>query len=221
MNTLKSIIAAGLVSMSAVVQSCTAKEMTPAYGNIGYEGAKVYTDAAGKQTSGNTLNYGEIVEFDADNSSRFVYVKNIATGTAGYVDTLQINRAQYPMEAPFAFDEEQTEAALLNIETGNGGETTDGWALWNENGKIRALNSVTTVSNDGRMRTFEHYYIGESKPGYVILTHEVQYGEEEGDTLDTPIVIYEDIAGRAGIFVNGKIFTPGGQQGGFDTDDWE
>lgn len=216
-----SILTPAIIALSACVQSCTAKEITPAYGNIGYEGAQLYTDASGRQASDNQFFYGEIVEFDSTNTARFVYVKNIATGVAGYVDTTQINRAQYPMEAPFAFDDEQGEAAMLNIETGSEAETTDGWTLWKSGDKIKALNSTTVVYNNGNIRTFEHFYLGESHPGYVILTHEVEYGAETGEKLDTPIVIYEDIAGRAGIFVNGKIFTPGGQLGGFDSDDWE
>ena len=219
--TAKTISAALIIAVGALVQSCTAKEITPAYGNIGDSGALLYSDAQGTQDSNSRLDYGDIVEFDSCNTAKFVYVKNIATGASGYVDTLLINRAQYTLEAPFAFDEEQSEAALLNIESNSDTETTDGWSLWKDNGKIKAMNSVTIASANGSMRTYQYFYLGESKPGYVILTHQIEYGEEEGNKLDTPIIIYEDIAGRAGIFVKGKIFTPGSSLGGFDTDDWE
>lgn len=221
MKIVKSIVLSVGVALTAFAQSCTAKEYTPAYGNIGYEGAQLFNDAAGKNAASTKLSYGDIVEFDAANNSAFVHVKNIATGIEGYVDTLCINRAQYPLEAPFAFDQEQTEPALLNIESVQGGESSEGWALWNENGKIKALNVLTLIYSSGRIQSTERYYVGEAKPGYVILTGQIDYGQEQGEKLDSPIVIYEDIAGRAGIFVGGKIFTPGGSQGGFDTDDWE
>ena len=84
-----------------------------------------------------------------------------------------------------------------------------------------AFNYVRTISNDGRSFTDQHYYKGEARPGYLLLGEEVEYDGTDGNKLETPVIIYEDIASRAGVFVDGKCFTHGGQLGGFDTDDWE
>ena len=208
--------AAGILS-----QSCTADTRVPAYANIGYEGAQLYADASGKQTQENRLAYGEIIEFDANDKSRFVKVRNIATGVEGYVDTISFNKANYPLEAPYIFDDEQSECSLLSIETTDNAERISGWTFWKSGDVVAAFNSVTSVYDTGRMFTQENYYIGEAHPGYIILTQRIEYGEETGEKLETPIVIYEDIASRAGIFEGGACFTPGGQPGCFDTDDWE
>ena len=71
------------------------------------------------------------------------------------------------------------------------------------------------------MYTNENYYIGEIHHGYILLTEQVGYDADKGERLETPIVVYEDIASRAGIFESGKCYTPGGALGGFDTDGWE
>ncbi len=220
MNIIKSILTISAVSVSIISHSCTSTPRTTAYGNIGYEGAKIYTDATGKNIS-DTLVYGEIVEYNANDQTRLVKVRNIATGTEGYVDTININKANHSLEAPYVFEEEQSECDLLNIETSETGEATSGWAIWKKGNGVMALNSVTLAYNTGRVFTQENYYIGEIHPGYILLTHRVEYGEENGEKLETPIIIYEDIASRAGIFEGGKCFTPGGQLGGFDTDDWD
>lgn len=216
---MKSIISALAVIWCIIMQSCTANA-NPVYGNIGYEGAKLYTDASGKSSTGE-LQYGDIVEWDSTQTTPFVKVRNIATGVEGYVDTLKINRAQYPLEAPEVMENEQSECGLLNIESYNDGETTSGWVFWKHGNGVKALNSVTTAYNTGRMFTQENYYIGEIHPGYILLTEQIEYGADKGEKLGTPIVVYEDIVNRAGIFQNGMCFTPGGQLGGFDTDDWD
>lgn len=221
MNIFKSTLAILALAAGILSQSCTANAQNRVYGNVGYEGAKVYADASGKQATDKTLTYGEIVEFDANDKGQFVKVRNIATGVDGYVDPLNINKASYPLEAPYVFDDEQSECGLLNIETKDNGEITSGWAILKNGNGVMALNSVTLAYTNGRVRTIENYYLGEIHPGYIMLTHSVNYGDTEGEKLDTPIVIYEDIASRAGIFEGGKCFTPGGQLGGFDTDDWE
>lgn len=216
---MKSIITAIAVICCILVQACTANAK-PVYGNIGYEGAKLYADASGKSSKGE-LQYGDIVEWDSAQTTPFVKVRNIATGVEGYVDTLKIDSANYPLEAPEVMEKEQSECGLLNIETFDNRETTSGWVFWKHGNGVKALNSVTTAYNTGRMFTQENYYIGEIHPGYVLLTERIEYGADNGDKLETPIVVYEDIANRAGIFENGKCFTAGGQLGGFDTDDWD
>lgn len=218
---VKSLIPAiTIAAMALLTQSCDA-DASPAYANVGLEGAQLYSDPSGTTKADGQLLYGEIVEFDSNNNGKFVKVRNIATGTEGYVDTLSICAAQYPLEAPEVMTEEQSECRLLNIETADNGETTAGWVFWKEGNEVKALNSVTMVYDTGRMFTQENYYTGETHPGYILLTKQIEYGSEQGEELETPIVVYEDIAGRAGIFVNGQCFTPGGRLCGFDTDDWE
>lgn len=217
---MKSLIAAAAVAAGIFTQACTA-DAKPVYGNIGYDGAIIYTDVSGKTKSGDKLLYGEIVEYDDNAKTPFVKVRNIATGKEGYVDTLAINEAQYPLEAPEVMASAQSECLLLNIETVQGGETTSGWVFWKHGNGVKALNSVTTAYNNGRMYTNENYYIGEIHHGYILLTEQVGYDADKGERLKTPIVVYEDIASRPGIFESGKCYTPGGALGGFDTDGWE
>lgn len=220
MNFLKSSLTIFTLAVGIFTQSCTSNAQNPIYGNIGYEGAVLYTDASGKHTTGYTLAYGEIVEFDANDKEQFVKVRNIATGLEGYADTLKINHANYPLEAPYIFDEEQFECELLNIEACETCESSFGWTFWKNGDGVMALNVVRVIYNTGRMSTQENHYLGEAHPGYILLTHEIEYGEDNGEKLDTPIVIYEDIASRAGIFEGGKCFTPGGQLYVGDSDDW-
>lgn len=210
-----------LMAVAAVIISacsCNA-ETNKVYGNIDYEGAKLFASPNGKAVG--NLQYGDIVEYTPADDAKFVKVKNIATGAEGYVEAIKINEAQYPLESPELEETENTEPFLLNIETETGGETTEGWSFWKDGKGVKAFQMIQLVYNNGRANTIQHWYKGEAKPGYLLLTEEVQYGEESGEKLETPIVIYEDIAGRAGVFVNGKCFTPGGQLGGGDTDDWD
>lgn len=220
MRSLKSALTMFVLVASILTQSCSSYVPNPVCGNIGNEGAPLYADSSGKEPI-DTLLYGVIVEYDANDKSQFVKVRDIATGAEGYADTLRINQANHPLEAPYVADEEQSECELLNIETSETGESVSGWAFWKKGNGVMALSSVTLAYNTGRMFTQQNYYLGEIHPGYILLTHSVEYGEDNGEKLETPIVIYEDIAFRAGIFEGGKCFTPGGQLGGSDTDDWE
>lgn len=216
---MKAVILNIIMGACVALQACTTSA-NPVYGNIGYEGATLYTDATGKTLAGE-LQFGEIVEWDDNQKTAYVKVRNIATGAEGYVDTLAINRAQYPLEAPEVLEQEPDECFLLNIDATETSETTDGWAFWKDGDRVRALNSISSADISGRMFAQQSYYIGQAYPGYILLTETVEYGEEKGEKLQQPIVIYEDIASRAGIFQGGKCFTPGGQLGGFDTDEWE
>lgn len=220
MRSLKSTLTMFILVVSILTQSCTSHVPNPVYGNIGDEGAPLYADSSGKEPT-DTLPYGVIVEYDANEKSKFVKVRDIATGVEGYADTLKINQANHPLEAPYVFDEEQSECELLNIETSETSESVSGWTFWKKGNGVMALSSVTLAYNTGRVFTQQNYYLREIHPGYILLTHSVEYGEDNGEKLETPIVIYEDIASRAGIFEGGQCFTPGGQLGGFDTDDWE
>lgn len=219
---VKPIISIMVAVATVFFVSCTSNAQTPkVYGNIDYEGAQLLSAPDAKSKAIGDLLYGEIVEFEPVSDSQFVKVHNIATGAEGYVDTLKINKAQYPLESPELDETENLEPVLLNIETLSGGETQEGWSFWKDGNGVKAFQSIMLVYNTGRSQTVQHYYKGVAKPGYLLLTEEVQYGEDSGEKLETPIVIYEDIAGRAGVFVDGKCFTPNGQLGGFDTDDWE
>lgn len=193
-------------------------EAIKVYGNIDYEGAQLLASPNGEAVG--NLQYGDIVAYTPTDAG-FIKVRNIATGAEGYVDAFKINEAQYPIESPELEEAENTDPFLLNIETQTGGETTEGWSFWKEGNGVKAFQMIRLVYNNGRSNTVEHLYKGVAKPGYLLLTEELQYGEEIGEKLETPIVIYEDIAGRAGVFVNGKCFTPNGQIGGSDTDDWD
>lgn len=48
---MKSLIAAAAVAAGIFTQACTA-DAKPVYGNIGYDGAIIYTDVSGKTKSG-------------------------------------------------------------------------------------------------------------------------------------------------------------------------
>lgn len=221
MKMLKSIISSIAICAAVITMSCTSNAKEPVYGNIGYEGAPLLSAPQNKASKTGDLKYGDIVELSGDAGAAYVKVCNIATGAEGYVDAMKINEAQYPLESPELADAEPDEPFLLNIETVTGGEITEGWSFWKHNGGVMAFNYVRTVSNDGRSFTDQHYYKGEARPGYLLLGEEVEYDGTDGNKLETPVIIYEDIASRAGVFVDGKCFTPGGQLGGFDTDDWE
>ncbi len=216
----KSIITSAAVALVLMSVSCKSHVKDPVYGNIAYEGAELFSAPSATDKIGE-LKYGEIVEYAIDPSSAYAKIRNIATGDEGYVDTLKINKAQYPLESPELAQEEQIEPFLLNIETVEGGEVIEGLAFWKDGENARVLKTTTLAYNDGRVSTIEKYYIATVKPGYLLITEEVAYGENSGEKLDTPIIIYEDVATRAGVFEDGKCFTPGGQAGGFDTDDWE
>lgn len=202
-----------------IISACQSNaETAKVYGNIDYEGTQLLAAPNGKAVG--NLQYGDIVEY-TPTDAQFIKVRNIATGAEGYVEAIKINEAQYPLESPELEEAENTDPFLLNIETETGGETTEGWSFWKEGNGVKAFQMIRLVYNNGRSNTIEHLYKGVARPGYLLLTEEVQYGEDSGEKLETPIVIYEDIAGRAGVFVNGKCFTPGGQLGGSDTDDWD
>lgn len=209
-----------LMAIAAIIISaCSTNAQTAkVYGNIGYEGTKLLSSPAGKAVG--NLQYGDIVEYTPADA-KFIKVRNIATGAEGYVEAIKINEAQYPLESPELEEAENTDPCLLNIETETGGETIEGWSFWKDGNGVKAFQMIRLVYNNGRSNTIDHIYKGVAKPGYLLLTEEVQYGEENGEKLETPIIIYEDIAGRAGVFVNGKCFTPNGQVGGFDTDGWD
>ena len=208
--------------VAIVITACTSNAQTSkVYGNIGYEGAKLLATASAKGKVVGKLQYGDIVEYSAAPNAKYIKVRNIATGKEGYVIATRINEAQYPLEAPELEQAENTEPFLLNIETQTGGESTEGWSFWKDGNSVKAFQMIRLVYNNGRSSTVQHTYKGVAKPGYLLLTEEVLDDEHKGEKLKTPIIIYEDIASRAGVFVNGKCFTPNGQVGGFDTDGWE
>lgn len=219
---MKKFITTLMAVVAIVITACTSNAQTSkVYGNIGYEGAKLLATASAKGKVVGKLQYGDIVEYSDAPNAKYIKVRNIATGKEGYVIATRINEAQYPLEAPELEQTENTEPFLLNIETQTGGETTEGWSFWKDGNSVKAFQMIRLVYNNGRSSTVQHTYKGVAKPGYLLLTEEVLDGEHIGEKLKTPIIIYEDVASRAGVFVNGKCFTPNGQVGGFDTDGWE
>lgn len=230
MNRLKVLSAVTLGAIILIGFSCGSKaqqaELPKSYITIGYEGTPVKEGASATAKSIAEAVYGEIFEVTGTPEGAYVKARNIATGTEGWLDTMKINHAAYPLLAPEVLDEEPDEPFLLNIENstmenGTECESTSGWTFWRQGGKVVALNSTTTAYSTGRVNTWQNYYTGEEKEGYLLLTEQVEYGDTTGQKLDTPIIIWEDIAGRAGIFEGGKCFTPGGQLYVGDSDEWE
>lgn len=204
--------------------SCSSKaqaEIPESYVTIASDGADLKSAPDAKSTDIERVLAGEIFRVTALPADGYVKARNIATGKEGYLDTMQINHAHYPLLAPELAETEPEEAFLLNIETTDNSETTTGWAFWKDGEGIRAMYSENYADTNGRVRANQYYYKGVAKDGYLLLTEEVQYGEDSGEKLEMPIIIWEDIAARAGVYVHGTCFTPGGQVGGFDTDDWE
>ena len=219
---MKKFITTLMAAVAIVITACTSNAQTPKiYGNIGYEGAKLLASASAKGKVVGKLQYGDIVEYSAAPKAKYIKVRNIATGKEGYVLATRINEAQYPLESPELEQTENTEPFLLNIETKTGGETTEGWSFWKDGNGVKAFQMIRLVYNNGRSSTVQHWYKGIAKPGYLLLTEEFDNDNNTVEKLETPIIIYEDIASRAGVFVKGKCFTPNGQVGGFDTDGWE
>ena len=49
----------------------------------------------------------------------------------------------------------------------------------------------------------------------------MEYGEETGEKLEKPIIVYEDIVDQHGVYIDGKLYMPANSGAGFDTDGWE
>ena len=110
----KSILTYATLALALMSVSCKSNVKDPVYGNIAYEGAELFSAPSGTDKIGE-LKYGEIVEYTIDSSSAYAKIRNIATGIEGYVDTMKINKAQYPLESPELAQAEQIEPFLLNI----------------------------------------------------------------------------------------------------------
>lgn len=166
---------------------------------------------------------GEIFRYIELPSDGWVKVCNIATGAEGYLDTLTVSRSKFPLLAPELAEQEVDEAYLVNTESTDICEQTVGWSFWKvgDGDDVKALKSVSTAYLDGRCQGFQYYYKGVARNGYLLLTEEVQYGEETGEKLESPIIIWEDITGQHGVYVDGRLFVPANSGATFDTDGWE
>ncbi len=207
---------------SVMAVSC-ANEVPETYVAVKMAGVELKSAPDAGSLTVATPSMGEIlryVDFPADG---WVKVRNIATGSEGYIDTLCMFHANFPLLAPELAEQEVDEAYLVNTDVTEEYEQTVGWSFWKagDGNEVGALRSESLAYFDGRIRGYQTYYKGMSKDGYLLLTEQVEYGEETGENLEQPIVVYEDIVGRHGVYIAGRLFMPANSGSGFDTDDWE
>lgn len=214
-----SLILAGTALMIAA--SC-AKEVPETYVAVKMAGVELKSAPDTASSTVATTSMGEIlryVDFPADG---WVKVRNIATGTEGYIDTLCMFHSNYPLLAPELAEQQVDEAYLVNTDVTEECEQTVGWSFWKigDGDEVGALRSESLVYADGRLRGYQYYYKGTAKDGYLLLTEQVECGEDAGEKLEKPIIVYEDIVDRAGVYIDGRLFMPADSGAGFDTDDW-
>lgn len=213
------IIAVGAAMLTA---SCS-KEVPETYVAVKMAGIELKSSPDAKSETVAPTSMGEIFRFTEFPADGWVKVRNIATGAEGYLDTLAFSRSKFPLLAPELAEQEVDEAYLVNTETTETGEQALGWSFWKvgDGDDVRAFRSESVVYTDGRIRGYQTYYKGVARNGYLLLDEQVEYGEENGTKLESPIIVWEDIAGRHGVYVNGKLFIPANSGAGFDTDGWE
>lgn len=221
-SAIAATVCAALVSASF---GCNAQkaDQPEAYVTIKLNGADLKTAPKSGSTTVAPLKMGEIYSLTEEPKNGFVKARNIATGTEGYIDTLIINHIDSPLTSPQPADEEVSEPLLVNREMFEQGEAIVKWDFWKTpDGGIRVIEERSVVYNDGRARAQQFYYKGTLKDGYLLVTESVQHGEENGTKLDTPIIIWQDVADNAGVYIDGKFYYPNDPDnpGGFDTDDW-
>lgn len=167
------------------------------------------------------LKMGEIYCVTEAPNNGYVKGRNIATGAEGYLESLVVFQPNYPLTAPKLADEEVTEPLLVNVDVFEQGELIVGWDFWKTpDGGIRVIENRSAVYNDGRMQSNQFYYKAEAKNGYLLVTESVEYGENNGTKLETPIIIWQDIVDNAGVYIDGKLYAPRTPDG-LDTDGWE
>lgn len=213
------IIAAGAAMLTA---SCS-QEVPETYVAVKMAGVELKSSTDAKSPVVAPAEMGEIFRYTEFPADGYVKVRNIATGTEGYIDTLSIARPNYPLLPPELAEEEVDEAYLFNTNVTETYEQTVGWSFWKigDANDVRALRTESTVYTDGRIRGDQTYYKGVAKNGYLILTEQVEYGEESGEKLEKPVIIYEDIVNRQGVLIDGRLFAPKDSDAAFDTDGWE
>ena len=220
MKTLR-LLAGAVIAMTVATLLYSCGESYPtAYVAVGYPGTEIKEEALAEAANVAHANYGEIFKIISKPADGFVKVRNIATGVEGFLDTLQISHQIDSLRTPELLEAEPDEAYLIHIETNDEWESTSGWALWLDGQQVKAMKTSSIVYATGMMRDYQTYYKGEAKEGYILLTEQIEPGEESGIRLDVPIIIWEDIANTAGIFENGSLFTPGGQLFAGDDSEW-
>lgn len=210
------------IAVTILMVSCS-KEVPETYVAVKMTGVELKSAPDAKSSAVSPAEMGEIfryIDFPADG---WVKVRNIATGNEGYLDTLAISRSNFPLLAPELAEQEVDEAYLVNTESTDICEQTVGWSFWKvgDGDDVAALCTESTVYTDGRIRGEQYYYKGVTKNGYLLLTEQVEYGEETGEKLEKPIIVYEDIVDQHGVYIDGRLFMPANSGAGFDTDDWE
>lgn len=218
-SAITATVFAALISVSCGSNAQKA-DMPETYAVVKLNGADLMAAPKADATTVSPLKMGEIYSLTEEPTDGFVKARNIATGAEGYIDTMVINRTDAPLTSPQPADEEVTEPLLVNVDVFEQGESIVGWDFWKTpDGGIRVIENRSVVYNDGRARANQFYYKATPKDGYLLVTESVEYGEENGTKLDTPIIIWQDIVDNTGVFIDGKLYAPN-NPGGFDTDDW-
>lgn len=223
MKSILSKIAFFIAVGATILTASCSKEVPETYVAVKMAGIELKSSPDAKSETVAPTSMGEIFRFMEFPADGWVKVRNIATGTEGYLDTLAFSRSKFPLLAPELAEQEVDEAYLVNTETTDTGEQALGWSFWKvgDGDDVRAFRSESVVYTDGRIRGYQTYYKGVARNGYLLLDEQVEYGEENGTKLESPIIVWEDIAGRHGVYVNGKLFIPANSGAGFDTDGWE
>lgn len=213
---------------SSPAQSSVAASETPKaapdgkYATIKMAGVNLQAAPNTRSAKVAATSMGEIFCLTGTPANGWVKARNIATGKEGYIETICLFDSKYPLLAPELAEKEPDEAYLVNTDVTEVCEQTSGWSFWKAGGdKVKALNSISLVYNDGRLRGYQYYYKGVAKDGYLLLTEQVEYGEENGEKLKKPIIVYEDIVDQHGVYIDGKLYMPANSGAGFDTDGWE
>ncbi len=223
MKSILSKIAFFIAVGATILTASCSKEVPETYVAVKMAGIELKSSPDAKSETVAPTSMGEIFRFMEFPADGWVKVRNIATGAEGYLDTLAFARSKFPLLAPELAEQEVDEAYLVNTETTETGEQALGWSFWKvgDGDDVRAFRSESVVYTDGRIRGYQTYYKGVARNGYLLLDEQVEYGEENGTKLESPIIVWEDIAGRHGVYVNGKLFIPANSGAGFDTDGWE
>lgn len=218
------IFSAAVVAIALISLSCSSnaqKSATPEkYAVVKLNGANLMSAPKTDAQTVAPLKMGEIYSLTEEPSGNYVKGRNIATGAEGYIETRILNPVEGALTQPTPADEEVSDPMLVNIETFESGESIVSWDFWKTpDGGIRVIENRSVVYNDGRARANQFYYKATIKDGYLLVTESVEYGEENGTKLDTPIIIWHDVLDNAGVYIDGTFYAPS-NPGGFDTDDW-
>lgn len=97
----------------------------------------------------------------------------------------------------------------------SGGEETETWTFSSSNpdfwieakpeSAFNAVKSVSLISMNGSVRTFETYYKGSAYPFYLVLTEESTDGGDTYTRMESPVYVYPSLSGESGIVIDGQL----------------